>query len=95
MIQRLTKAVILTTGGFGANNALVGKYRPELIGTTTSNQPGALGDGLILAENIGADFTDIHEIQIHPTVALNTKILISESVRGKGAILINKEGKPL
>lgn len=87
------KAVILTTGGFGANNALVGKYRPELIGTTTSNQPGALGDGLVLAENIGADFTDIHEIQIHPTVALNTKILISESVRGKGAILINKEGK--
>lgn len=86
------KAVILTTGGFGANNALVGKYRPELIGTTTSNQPGALGDGLILAEKIGADFTDINEIQIHPTVALNTKILISESVRGKGAILINKEG---
>lgn len=87
------KSVILTTGGFGANNALVGKYRPELIGTTTSNQPGALGDGLILAENIGADFTDINEIQIHPTVALNTKILVSESVRGKGAILINKEGK--
>lgn len=86
------KAVVLATGGFGANNAMVASFRPELYGTTTSNQPGALGDGIIIAQKIGADLTDINEIQIHPTVALNTKILVSESVRGKGAIMVNKEG---
>ncbi len=89
----MADSIILATGGFGANNALVGQYRADLIGTTTSNHPGAIGDGLVLAESIGADFTDIGEIQIHPTVALNTKILISESVRGSGAILINNDGK--
>lgn len=87
------KAVILATGGFGANNPMVASFRPELFGTTTSNQPGAIGDGILLAQMVGADFTDMEQIQIHPTVALNTKILISESLRGSGAIMINKQGK--
>ena len=62
------KAVILATGGFGANLDLVAHYCPELKGFSTTNQPGAQGEGLKLAEKAGAAFTDIDQIQIHPTV---------------------------
>lgn len=87
------KAVVLATGGFGANHAMVEKYRPELKGFATTNHPGALGEGLELAQKVGAAFTDIEQIQIHPTVVPKNGHLISESMRARGAILINKEGK--
>ncbi len=88
-----TKAVVLATGGFGANQAMVVKYRPELKGFATTNHPGAQGEGLELAEKVGASFTDIEQIQIHPTVIPKNGHLISESMRGRGGILVNKEGK--
>ena len=87
------KAVVLATGGFGANHAMVEKYRPELKGFSTTNHPGALGEGLTLAEKVGAAFTDIEQIQIHPTVVPKNGHLISESMRARGAILVNKDGK--
>ena len=87
-----TRAVVLAAGGFGANNQMVAKYRPDLKGYSTTNHPGATGDGIKLAERAGAAFVDMREIQAHPT-ATPTGILISESVRGDGAVLINAEGK--
>lgn len=86
------KAVILATGGFGANEEMYTKYREDLKGFVTTNTPGATGDGIIMAEKIGAGLVDIGEIQIHPTVEQTTSILITESVRGDGAILVNQEG---
>ena len=61
------KAVILATGGFGANEDMYTQYRPDLKGTVTTNAPGA-------------------------TVEQTTSILITESVRGDGAILVNQGG---
>ena len=87
------KAVILATGGFGANLELVARYRPELNGFSTTNHLGAQGEGLKLAEKAGAAFTDIDQIQIHPTVIKRDGHLISESMRARGAILVNQEGK--
>ncbi|QOX80755.1 flavocytochrome c [Trichlorobacter lovleyi] len=87
------KAVVLTAGGFSANPEKVAFYRPEFKGMTTSNQPGATGDGLELGEKAGAELKDMKEIQIHPTVAAGSRILITEAVRGNGAILVNHEGK--
>lgn len=87
-----TKAVVLATGGFGANQAMVVKYRPELKGFATTNHPDAQGEGLELAEKVGASFTDIEQIQIHPTVVPKNSHLISESMRGRGSILVNKDG---
>ncbi len=87
------KAVVLATGGFGANMDLVTKYRPELKGFATTNHPGAQGEGLILAEKLGAAFTDIEQIQIHPSVVKRDGHLISESMRARGGILINHDGK--
>lgn len=89
----LAKAVVLTAGGFSANPEKVAYYRPELKGMTTSNQPGATGDGLELGDKAGAELKDMKEIQIHPTVAAGSRILITEAVRGNGAILINQQGK--
>jgi len=87
------KAVVLTTGGFSANPKKVGQYRPEYREMKTSNQPGAMGEGLDIGSQAGAALVDMKEIQIHPTVAAGSRILISESVRGNGAILVNREGK--
>ena len=46
-----------------------------------------------MAEAVGASLTDIEQIQIHPTVHQATSIMITEGLRGDGAILVNKEGK--
>ena len=87
------KAVVLTTGGFGANLDMVVKYKPELKGFMTTNAAGIQGQGIEMAEAIGAATVDMDQIQIHPTVEANTAALITEGLRGDGAVLINEEGK--
>ena len=89
------KAVILATGGFGANPKLLTKYRPDLKGYKTTNQPGATGDGIALAEAVGAKLVDMDQVQVHPTVQQDTDhpFLIGEAVRGEGAILVNKSAQ--
>ncbi|WP_110932106.1 FAD-dependent oxidoreductase [Paenibacillus bouchesdurhonensis] len=86
------KAVILATGGFGANLDMVVKYNSDLEGFATTNAPGAQGDGIQLAEAVGAKLVDMNEIQIHPTTIPGEGVLITEGVRGDGAILVNQEG---
>ncbi len=86
-------SVIITTGGFGSNPEMIVKYRPDLEGYVSTNAPTVTGDAIPLLEEIGADFVDLDQIQIHPTVVQKDGALISESLRGDGAILLNKEGK--
>ena len=87
------KAVILATGGFGNNEDMVVHYKPDLKGTVTTSAPGVTGDGIRMAEAVGAALVDIDQIQLHPTVEQSTSMLITEGVRGDGAILVNQEGK--
>ncbi|ELW9444290.1 TPA: flavocytochrome c [Pluralibacter gergoviae] len=87
------KSVVVATGGFSANSQMVVKYRPDLEGFVTTNHKGATGGGIALLERIGANTVDMGEIQIHPTVEQNTSYLISESIRGGGAILVNQQGE--
>jgi len=88
-------AVLLATGGFGANPGLLSKYRDDLVGYQTTNQPGATGDGILLAEAIGAKAVDMDQVQVHPTVQQDTDhaYLIGEAVRGEGAILVDQSGQ--
>ena len=90
------KSVVIATGGFGANAEMVEKYKPELKGFATTNAEGAQGQGIDMATAVGAATVDMDQIQIHPTVHIDedgNAHLITEGVRGDGAILVNKEGK--
>ena len=89
----MTGAVILATGGFGANFDLMCSYDPSLANAVTTNQPGATGDGILMAQEIGADTVDMDKIQLHPTVYQETSMLVSEKMRSLGSILVNQEGK--
>lgn len=76
----LARTIVLTTGGLGQ----VYKH--------TTNPEISTGDGIGMAYRAGCKFKDLEFIQFHPTV-LNLKnkplFLISEAVRGEGAILLN------
>ena len=89
------KAVVITTGGFGANNDMIASIRPELDGFITTNAPGIQGQGIQMAQAIGADTVDLEQIQLHPTVHVQdgSASLITEGLRGDGAILVNQEGE--
>ena len=86
------KSVVIATGGFGADLAYVAELKPELDGFITTNAPSITGDGIKMATAIGANTVDMEQIQIHPTVHQETSALITEGLRGDGAILVNQEG---
>ncbi|MGV9838465.1 L-aspartate oxidase [Nocardia niigatensis] len=80
-----TPAVLLATGGLG-----------QLYACST-NPSGATADGLALALRAGALVSDLEFVQFHPTVlftpgGLGRRPLISEAVRGEGAILVDSAG---
>ncbi|MCF1782923.1 flavocytochrome c [Lactobacillus mulieris] len=89
------KAVLLASGGFGASKEMMKKYRPDLVDYKTTNQAGATGDGLKLAEAVDAQLMQMEYVQVHPTAQTDgaRTFLIGEAVRGEGAILVNRAGK--
>jgi fumarate reductase flavoprotein subunit len=86
------KAVVLASGGFGANNEMAAQYNPALKGFATTNHSGATGDGILMAQAIGAAVVDMDQIQTHPTFAPDGNEMVTEAVRGNGAILVNTSG---
>lgn len=86
------KAVIVATGGYGANPEMITQFRPDLKGYVTTNQVGSTGDGITMIEKLGGVTVDMDQIQVHPTVQQEKSYLIGEAVRGEGAILVSSEG---
>ena len=96
-------AVVLATGGFGCSQSpdgLMARFRPDLLGTPTTNGAFATGDGVVLGEEIGAELVDMEQVQLHPTGFIDpddpsnpTKYLAPEAIRGSGGILVNSEGR--
>ena len=86
------KAVIIATGGFGANLSMVAQYRPEFKDFNTSNHYGATGDAFEWVSSLDVPLVDMDQIQIHPTGEIGSHLLITEAVRGNGAILVNHDG---
>ena len=72
---------------------MIASIRPELDGFITTNAPGI--QGIQMAQRVGADTVDMEQIQLHPTVHVqgSDAVLITEGLRGDGAILVNQEGK--
>src|SRR5258708_4957919 len=73
-------ATILATGGFAA------------LWERTTNPPGALGQGLVLAYRAGAALADLEFVQFHPTAMVEDGFLLSEALRGEGALLVDDDG---
>lgn len=80
----LARATVLATGGLGQ------------LFAHTSNPAEARGEGLILAHEAGASLADLEFVQFHPTaldVDANPQPLLSEAIRGEGAVLIDDTGE--
>ncbi len=78
--------VVLATGGVGG------------LFAHTTNPLGALGGGLAAAALAGAQLADLEFVQFHPTalaVDLDPMPLVSEALRGEGAVLIDETGAPV
>jgi L-aspartate oxidase len=80
------RAVVVACGGYGQ------------VFASTSNPPAVTGDGLAMALRAGLPATDVEFVQFHPTVmwrgpdARGQQALVSEAVRGEGAILYDAAG---
>ena len=75
------RATLLSTGGYAA------------LWARTTNPPGAVGEGLALAYAAGAALADLEFVQFHPTALLEDGFLLSEALRGAGALLLDGDGE--
>ena len=81
------RAVVIASGGYGQ------------VFASTSNPPAVTGDGMAMALRAGLPVTDVEFVQFHPTVmwrgpdAYGQQALVSEAVRGEGAILFDAAGR--
>ncbi len=74
-------ATVLATGGMAA------------LWERTTNPAGSVGDGATLAYRAGAALGDLEFVQFHPTVLATNGLLLSEALRGEGAVLLDDRGK--
>ena len=74
------RATVLATGGAAA------------LWARTTNPRGAVGDGIALAYRAGAAVADLEFVQFHPTALVGSGFLLSEALRGAGALLVDNDG---
>lgn len=96
VVLKANKGVIVAAGGFGANVEMRDSYNkmwPTLTNIKTTNHPGATGDGMIMAEKIGANLIDMEYIQLLPMGDLKTGSLSGNIEQGvENRIFVNKDG---
>lgn len=91
------KGVVLASGGYAANAAMVKEYLTDGVYTKdklpanleTTNHPGATGEGILMAEKAGADLLDMQHIQLLPMPADR----FGPTINVESCIFINKDGK--
>lgn len=76
------KTVLIATGGYG-----------RAYWIRTSNPYSSTGDGIVAGMKVGIPFKDPEMVQFHPTGLAANGVLLSESSRAEGALLINKDGE--
>jgi L-aspartate oxidase len=74
------RATLIATGGYAA------------LWERTTNPRGAVGEGITLAYRAGAALADLEFVQFHPTALVDNGFLLSEALRGEGALLVDEEG---
>ncbi len=75
------RATVIATGGMSA------------LFERTTNPAGSVGDGIVLAYLAGAAVADLEFVQFHPTVLADNGLLLSEALRGEGAVLLDHDGR--
>ncbi|WP_024355509.1 L-aspartate oxidase [Leucobacter chironomi] len=78
---RRADAVVLATGGYAA------------LYERSTNPASSRGEGVVLAARAGAVLADLEFVQFHPTVLHGSGLLVSEAVRGAGAVLRDGSGE--
>ncbi|HEX7312279.1 MAG TPA: FAD-binding protein [Gaiellaceae bacterium] len=74
------RAVVLATGGYAA------------LWDRTTNPAGSVGEGIEMAFRAGAAVADLEFVQFHPTALAGSSLLLSEALRGDGALLVDEQG---
>ncbi len=74
------RATLLSTGGAAA------------LWERTTNPAGAVGEGMAAAYRAGAALADLEFVQFHPTTLVDSSLLLSEALRGEGAVLLDEQG---
>jgi len=74
------RAVMLATGGYAA------------LWNRTTNPAGSVGEGIEMAFRAGAAVADLEFVQFHPTALAGSSLLLSEALRGDGALLVDAQG---
>ncbi len=88
-----TSAVILATGGFESNPEMIAKYdNPGLANIHLAPSQGNMGDGIVMAEKLGAQLCNMDLIQLSCAVA-PFSIQMQMPIKNNGVIFVNKEGK--
>ena len=88
------KAVILASGGFGADNEMVAQYQPSLKGYNHSCTVGAKGDGHKMAVAVGAQLGNMEHVRVNFTYTTNgVRVYYMGCLPNTGAIVVNEAGK--
>lgn len=87
------QAVVLATGGYAGSQLLLTRFSPADAHELSSNSPGSTGDGLMLADRVGAAFTCLKDVLYHPTAVPLSGAILPESLRADGAVLLDPEGR--
>jgi L-aspartate oxidase len=75
------RSVVVATGGYAA------------LWARTTNPRGTVGEGIAMAFRAGAAVADLEFVQFHPTALARTGFLLSEALRGEGALLLDDDGQ--
>lgn len=90
------KAVILATGGFGQNHEMVESVRPDLANCVTDEIAPTTGDGIVMAEAVGAKTVDLDQMQTFPHVVVDDTWLPPMAMPGgfmTTAIFVNQDAQ--
>lgn len=87
-------AVVLATGGFGANNEMLQEYAPQWVGLPSTGAISATGDGILMAQAVGADIWNMDQTKANNVchVAENGATVSLAAIQNN-IVLVNKEGK--